>query len=153
MIPPHGTFSFPFPLILLKITEVTLMRPARAPYPTDLTGAQWRRIEPLIPRPRGQGRPRKASYREIVNAVLYVLRAGGSWRMLPHDFPHWKTVYTYFRLWRIAGVWDRIHDRLREQVREKAGREKSPSAAILDSQSVKTTEKGGSVGATTRARR
>jgi putative transposase len=73
--------------------------------------------------------------------------------LLPHDFPHWKTVYTYFRLWRIAGVWNKIHERLREEVRQAAGREKSPSAAILDSQSVKTTEKGGSAAATMRARK
>lgn len=129
------------------------MRPTRPAYSSDLTNAQWRRIEPLIPCPRGQGRPRKASYRELVNAVLYLLRTGCAWRLLPHDFPHWKTVYTYFRLWRIAGVWNKIHERLREEVRQAAGREKSPSAAILDSQSVKTTEKGGSAAATMRARK
>ncbi len=129
------------------------MRPTRPAYPSDLTDAQWRRIEPLIPRPRGQGRPRKASYRELVNAVLYLLRTGCAWRLLPHDFPHWKTVYTYFRLWRIAGVWNKIHERLREEVRLAADREKSPSAAILDSQSVKTTEKGGCAAATMRARK
>ena len=129
------------------------MCPARADYPSDLTDAQWRRIEPLIPRPRGQGRPRKASYREILNATLYLLRSGCAWRLLPHDFPHWKTVYTYCRLWRLAGLWERIHDQLRDQTREAAGREKSPSAAILDSQSVKTTGKGGPVAATTRASR
>ena len=129
------------------------MCPARTVYSSDLTDAQWGRIEPLIPRPRGQGRPRKASYREILNAILYLLRSGCAGRLLPHDFPHWKTVYTYFRLWRLAGVWEKIHDQLRDQTREAAGREKSPSAAILDSQSVKTTEKGGPVAARTRARR
>ena len=129
------------------------MCPARAVYPSDLTDAQWRRIEPLIPHPRGQGRPRKASYREILNACLYLLRTGCAWRLLPHDFPHWKTVYTYFRLWRLAGVWEKIHDRLRDQTREAAGRERSPSAAILDSQSVKTAQKGARVAATTRAKR
>ena len=129
------------------------MHPSRPVYPSDLTEAQWQQIESLIPHPRGQGRPRKASYREVVNAVLYLVRSGCAWRLLPHDFPHWKTVYTYFRLWRLAGVWSQIHDRLREQVREAAGRDKSPSAAILDSQSVKTTEKGGSAAATMRARK
>jgi putative transposase len=129
------------------------MCPARAVYPSDLTDAQWRRIAPLIPRPKGQGRPRKASHREILDAILYLLRSGCAWRLLPHDFPHWKTVYTYFRLWRIQGVWEKIHDRLRDETRRAAGRATSPSAAILDSQSVKTTEKGALAAATTRAKR
>ena len=131
------------------------MCPARPVYPSDLTDAQWHRVAPLFPKPTpgGRGRPRTASYREILNAILYLLRTGCAWRLLPHDFPHWKTVYTYFRLWRLAGLWERIHDRLREATRLAAGREKSPSAAILDSQSVKTTEKGGSAAATTRAKR
>ena len=131
------------------------MCPARAVYPSDLTDAQWERVAPLFPkaRPGGRGRPRTVPYREIVNAILYLLRTGCAWRLLPHDFPHWKTVYTYFRLWRVQGLWEQIHDRLREQTRKAAGRPRSPSAAILDSQSVKTTEKGGFAGATTRARR
>ncbi len=128
---------------------------ARSPYPSDLTDPQWNRIGSLFPEPNpnGRGRPRTASYREIVNASLYVLRTGCAWRMLPHDFPHWKTVYTYFRLWRLDGLWERIHDRLREETREAARRQCSPSAAILDSQSVKTTEKGGFAEATTQAKR
>lgn len=126
---------------------------SRSLYPSDLTDAQWKKIESLIPRPRGQGRPRKASYREIVNAILYLLRTGCAWRLLPHDLPHWKTVYTYFRLWRIAGVWEEIHDRLRDETRRAAGRKASPSAAIIDSQSVKTTQKGARAAATTRARK
>lgn len=131
------------------------MSAPRSLYPSDLTDAQWNRIEPLIPRPRTKrrGRPRKASYREILNAVLYLVRTGCAWRLLPHDFPHWKTVYTYFRLWRIAGVWEKIHDRLRDETRQAAGRERSPSAAILDSQSVKSVQKGAPAAATTRAKR
>jgi len=81
--------------------------------------------------------------REVINAILYVLRNGIVWRALPHDFPPWKTVFHYFRAWRQDGTWEAIHDALRAEVRLSDGREASPSAAILDSQSVKTTEKGG----------
>ena len=116
----------------------------RKPYPTDLSDAEWRIIEPLLPRPSTRrGRPRVHSYREILNAIFYVLRTGGAWRMLPHDFPPWQTVYHYFRQWRRDGTWQRIHDALRRQVRVASGRQEEPEAAILDSQSVKTTEKGG----------
>jgi putative transposase len=142
-----------FPLISLKFLEVLPMCPARTTYPTDLTDAQWKRVAMLFPKKPQRGRPREVSYREILNAILYLLRTGCAWRLLPHDFPHWKTVYTYFRLWRLEGLWERIHDRLRDSTRQEAGRKRSPSAAILDSQSVKTTEKGGLVVATTRARR
>jgi transposase len=85
----------------------------------------------------------------VVNAILYVLRNGIVWRALPHDFPPWPTVYWYFRAWRLDGTWETIHAALREEVRLADGREATPSAAILDSQSVKTTEKGG-LAATTR---
>ena len=130
------------------------MFPTRSLYPSDLTDPQWNRVAPLLPKKRSRrGRPRTASYREILNAILYLIRTGCAWRLLPHDLPHWKTVYTYFRLWRLAGLWEKIHERLREETRRAAGREVSPSAAILDSQSVKTTEKGGCAAATTRARR
>jgi transposase len=125
--------------------------PRRA-YPTDLTDAQWAILEPLIPPPRPGGRPPKHPRRELVNAMLYVLRGGIAWRLLPHEYPPWQTVYHYFRLWRIDGAWDRINAALCARVRMRGGRDPQPSGAILDSQSAKTTEKGGLV-ATMAARR
>jgi len=125
--------------------------PRRA-YPTDLTDAQWAFLEPLVPPPKPGGRPPKHPRRELVNAMLYGLRSGGAWRLLPHEFPPWQTVYHYFRLWRLDGTWERINTALREQVRVRTGRDAQPSAAIIDSQSAKTTEKGGAA-ATMGARR
>src|SRR6202051_3253547 len=109
----------------------------RKPYPSDLTDLQWDNIEHLFPAPKMGGRPRKYDNREIVNAILYVVRGGAAWRMLPHDFPLWESVYGYFRRWRLAGLWQRIHDILVRDVREQEGRDPEPSAAILDSQTVK----------------
>ena len=112
---------------------------AKRRYPTDLTDRQWELIEPLLPEPAaGTGRPPKHSKREIVSAILYHVRAGGSWRMLPKDLPPWETVYGYFRDWGKDGTLDRIHDALREQVRTKHERRNpEPSTGIVDSQSVK----------------
>jgi putative transposase len=115
----------------------------RAPYPTDLTDRQWRRLEPLLPPAQPGGRPRSADPREVMNAILDVLRNGVVWRALPHDFPPWKTAHHSFGAWRQDGTWEAIHDALRAEVRLSNGREPTPSAAIVDSRSVKTTGKGG----------
>ena len=124
----------------------------RKPYSTDLTDDQWEVLRPLLPDAKPGGRPRSADLREVVNAMLYLLRTGCPWRSLPHDLPPWGTVWAYFRRWRDDGTLDRLHDDLRASVRAEAGRDPDPSAAILDSQSVKTAEKGGRA-ATTLARR
>src|ERR687884_1491539 len=112
-------------------------------YTSDLTDDEWLLLEPFIPPAKPGGRPRSTDIREILNAIFYILRGGCAWRLLPHDFPCWQTVYDYFRSWRKAGLWEQIHTTLRERVRVQTGREAEPSASIIDSQSVKTTERGG----------
>jgi len=121
-------------------------------YPTDLTDAQWCLVEPLVPPALPGGRPRMVDMREVLNGIFYHVRGGASWRMLPRDLPPWGTVHYYYRRWRRDGSWQRMHDALRDRVRRAAGRDPQPSAGISDSQSVKTTGKGGRA-ATTRARR
>ena len=115
----------------------------RKPYPTDLSDGEWKYIEPHLPRPKGQGRPRIHSLREILNAIFYVLRSGCQWRMIPNDFPRWPTVYHYFRKWCQDGTWERINRSIRERLRVRLNRDPQPIAGIVDSQSVKTTGVGG----------
>lgn len=111
-------------------------------YPSDLSEQEWQVIEPLLPQQR-TGRPRKYSQRQMLNALLYLLRSGCAWRMLPHDLPPWQAVYAYFRKLESDGTWIRLNDALRERERLRQGREAEPSTLAADSQSVKTTEKGG----------
>jgi transposase len=116
---------------------------SRTLYPTDLTDAQWTLIDSEVPKPKPGGRPPKYTRREIVNAILYQTRNGCVWRALPHDLPPYRIVFHYFRAWQKDGSWDHLHDALRDHVRRAAGKKAKPTAAILDSQSVKTTEMGG----------
>jgi putative transposase len=115
----------------------------RKPYPTDLSDAEWNYIEPHMPAPKEHGRPRIHSPREILDAIFYLLRSGCQWRLLPHDFPRWPTVYYYFRQWRLDGTWGRINQAIRERLRVRLKRNPQPTAGIVDSQSVKTTGVGG----------
>ena len=114
---------------------------SRKAYKTDLKEFEWRIIEPLIPGPKGGGRPRTANIREILNAIFYVIRTGCAWEMIPNDFPPSSRVYYYFRKWEKKGIWQEINNELRQAVRIQMERNIAPSAAIADSQSVKTTEK------------
>lgn len=118
----------------------------RKPYPTDLTQAQWEWIAPLLPPekpPHTRGRDREYTNRELIDGILYHLRVGGAWRSLPHDLPHWNSLYAYFRLWSDDGTLDRVQEHLRAQVRLNAGKEAAPSVVILDSETIRTTDKGG----------
>ena len=115
----------------------------RKPYPTDLSDAEWKYIESHLPKPKGHGRPRTHDLREILDAVFYVLKSGCQWRLLPHDFPRWPTVYHYFRKWRIDGTWERINRALRGRLRVRLKRDPQPSAGVVDSQSLKSTGVGG----------
>ena len=117
----------------------------REPYASDVTDEQWALLSPLLEpeSKKKSGRPRTANRREIINAIFYVLKTGGQWRQLPHDLPRWSTVYVYYRRWCLGGQWQQAHEALHRQVRKQAGKQETPSAAILDSQSVKTSQKGG----------
>jgi putative transposase len=115
----------------------------RRAYQTDLSDAEWSYIEPYLPTSAAPGRPRVHTLREITDAIFYIVRSGCAWRLLPHDFPPWKTVHHYFRRWRLDGTWERMHSALRKRVRIRLDRNPQPSAAIADSQSIKTMGVGG----------
>ena len=119
------------------------IRGMRKKYKSDLTDKEWERIKRYIPPPKRGGRARKANMREVMNAIFYVVKTGCQWGMLPHDFPAKGTVYDYFNTWRKEGTWEAMNRQVREELRQRTGREATPRAAIMDSQSVKTTEKGG----------
>ena len=111
----------------------------REPYPSDMSDEEWNKLQPLLPKSK-RGAPRRVNMREIINALRYLNRTGCQWRMLPHDLPSWEKVYYYFSEWRDSGDWERINRELRIEIRVSVGKDPEPSAAILDSQSVKATE-------------
>src|SRR4051794_31720898 len=120
--------------------------PRRRGYATDVTEAQWRVVAPLLARPAGPGRPARVAVRQVLNALLYQARTGCPWRLLPQDFPHWTAVRYYFDKWAADGTWEAVNSRLVEQTREHRGRAAQATAALIDSQSSKTTEAGGERG-------
>jgi len=132
--------SEPLPMSRLP----TIAQPQRKPYPSDLSDDEWAILKPLLPVPKGFGHPiEEVDFREMLNGIFYVQRSGCQWEMLPHDLPPYTTVYGYFQKWQRKGIWQRIHDQVRAQLRQGLGRDEHSTVAIADSQSVKTTEKRG----------
>jgi transposase len=123
-----------------------------AVYPSDLQDSEWAVLRPLLPTRKPLGRKREVDFRTVLNGVFYLNKEGCQWRALPKTYGPWQTVYHYFRLWRISGLWQRLNDKLRERERQAEGRKAQPSVGIIDSQSVKTTSKKGFAG-TTRVKR
>jgi putative transposase len=121
----------------------------RKAYPSDVTNEEWEILERLLPSVQATGRPRQVDLREIMNGIFYVLRSGCSWRAMLHDLPPWQTVYNYFQHWQRLGLWQKIHTQLRQKVRKSLEKTDKPTAAIIDSQSVKTAEKRGKYMVTT----
>jgi putative transposase len=125
----------------------------RKPYPSGLSDAEWEMLQQLIPKPKGFGHPVEVDFREILNGIFYVQRTGCQWEMLPHDLPPYSTVYSYFKKWQRKGIWQQMHDQVREQLRMQLGGLDDSTVAIADSQSLKTTEKRGRSTASTVAKR
>ena len=131
-------------MIALPMTRLpNIANPSRNPYPSDLSDAEWEILKQVLPKPKGFGHPVEVDFREILNGIFYVQRTGCQWEMMPHDLPPYSTVYRYFQKWQRKGIWQQMHDQIRENLRTRLGRDEQSSVAIADSQSVKTTEKRG----------
>lgn len=126
---------------MTRLPEIA--NPPRQSYPSDLSDAEWEVLQPLLPKPKGFGHPVEVDFREILNGIFYVQRTGCQWEMLPHDLPPYSTVYRYFQKWQRKGIWQQMHDHIRQKLRRQLGRDEQSTVAIADSQSVKTTEKRG----------
>ena len=112
-----------------------IANPSRKPYPSDLSDAEWEILKQILPQPKGFGHPVEVDFREILNGIFYVQRTGCQWEMMPHDLPPYSTVYRYFQKWQRKGIWQQMHDQIREKLRTKLSREEQSSVAIADSQS------------------
>lgn len=131
-------------MVVLRMSRLPeIANPIRQPYPSDLSDAEWEILRLLLPKAKGFGHPVEVDFREILNGIFYVQRTGCQWEMMPHDLPPYSTVYHYFQKWQRKGIWQQMHDQIREKLRTQFGRDEQSTVAIADSQSVKTTEKRG----------